>query len=86
MLQDGKSLANSIQIAEKIFATFSVTARNPGGHSSLPRADNAIYDLPEALLRIRDFKFPVQLNEVMRVSFEKQTEINPGQCAADFRA
>lgn len=84
--QDGKPLANSIQIAEKIFASFQVTARNPGGHSSLPRDDNAIYDLAEALLRIRDFKFPVELNEVMQVSFERQAEINTGQRAADFRA
>ena len=86
LLQDGKPLANTIQIAEKIFATFQVTARNPGGHSSLPRDDNAIYDLAEALLKIRDFDFPVQLNDVMRVSFQRQAEINTGQRADDFRA
>jgi len=86
LLQDGQPLANTIQIAEKIYATFRVTAKNPGGHSSLPRDDNAIYDLAEALLRIRDFKFPVELNDVMRVSFERQAEINTGQRAADFRA
>ncbi|MEX0962671.1 MAG: M20/M25/M40 family metallo-hydrolase [Pseudohongiellaceae bacterium] len=86
LLQDGQPLANTIQIAEKIYATFRVTAKNPGGHSSLPRDDNAIYDLAEALLRIRDFKFPVELNDVMRVSFQRQAEINTGQRAADFRA
>ena len=86
LLQDGQPLANTIQIAEEIYATFRVTAKNPGGHSSLPRDDNAIYDLAEALLRIRDFKFPVELNDVMRVSFERQAEINTGQRAADFRA
>ena len=86
LLQDGKPLANTIQIAEKIFATFQLIARNPGGHSSLPRDDNAIYDLAEALLKIRDFDFPVELNEVMRVSFQRQAEINTGQRAADFRA
>ncbi|NKB33797.1 MAG: M20/M25/M40 family metallo-hydrolase [Pseudomonadales bacterium] len=86
LLQDGEPLANTIQIAEKIYATFRVTARNPGGHSSLPRDDNAIYDLAEALLRIRDFRFPVEINEVMRVSFERQAEINTGQRAEDFRA
>jgi len=86
LLQDGQPLANTIQIAEKIYATFRVTAKNPGGHSSLPRDDNAIYDLAEALLRIRDFKFPVELNDVMQVSFERQAEINTGQRAADFRA
>ena len=86
LLQDGEPLANTIQIAEKIFATFQVTARNPGGHSSLPRNDNAIYDLAEALLKIRDFDFPVELNDVMRVSFQRQAEINSGQRAVDFRA
>lgn len=86
LLQDGKPLANTIQIAEKIYATFRLTARNPGGHSSLPREDNAIYDLAEALLRIRDFKFPVEINEVMRVSFARQAEINTGQRAIDLRA
>jgi len=86
LLQDGQPLANTIQIAEKIYATFRVTAKNPGGHSSLPRDDNAIYDLAEALLKIRDFKFPVELNDVMRVSFQRQAEINTGERAADFLA
>ncbi|MBT3530257.1 MAG: M20/M25/M40 family metallo-hydrolase [Gammaproteobacteria bacterium] len=86
LLQDGEPLANTIQISEKIFASFQVTARNPGGHSSLPRDDNAIYDLAEALLKIRDFDFPVELNDVMRVSFERQAEINTGQRAADLRS
>ena len=86
LLQDGEPLANTIQISEKIFASFQVTARNPGGHSSLPRDDNAIYDHAEALLKIRDFDFPVELNDVMRVSFERQAEINTGQRAADLRS
>lgn len=85
-LWDGVPLANTIQVAEKIFATFQVTARNPGGHSSLPRADNAIYDLAEALLRIRDFQFPIELTNTMRMSYQRQADINTGQRADDFRA
>lgn len=85
-LFDGAPLANTIQVAEKIFATFEVTARNPGGHSSLPRPDNAIYDLAEALLRIRDFQFPIELTNTMRMSYQRQAEINEGQRADDFRA
>jgi acetylornithine deacetylase/succinyl-diaminopimelate desuccinylase-like protein len=85
-LLDGKPLANTIQVAEKIFATFQVTARNPGGHSSLPRPDNAIYDLAEALLKIRDYEFPVQLTDTMRMSYQRQAEINSGQRADDFRS
>lgn len=85
-LLDGEPLANTIQVAEKIFATFQVTARNPGGHSSLPRPDNAIYDLAEALLKIRDYEFPVQLTDTMRMSYQRQAEINLGQRADDFRS
>lgn len=85
-LWDGVPLANTIQVAEKIFATFQITARNPGGHSSLPRPDNAIYDLAEALLRVRDYKFPIELTNTMRMSYQRQAEINTGQRAADFRA
>jgi len=85
-LLDGVPLAITIQVAEKIFATFQVTAKNPGGHSSLPRDDNAIYDLAEALLKIRDFDFPIQLTNTMRMSYQRQAEINIGQRANDFRA
>lgn len=85
-LLNGEPLANTVQVAEKIFTTFQVTARNPGGHSSLPRPDNAIYDLAEALLKIRDFQFPVELTSTMRMSYQRQAEINTGQRAADFRA
>jgi acetylornithine deacetylase/succinyl-diaminopimelate desuccinylase-like protein len=85
-LLDGVPLANTIQVAEKVFATFQVTARNPGGHSSLPRPDNAIYDLAEALLKIRDFDFPIELTDTMRMSYQRQAQINTGQRAEDFRA
>ncbi|MSR10279.1 MAG: M20/M25/M40 family metallo-hydrolase [Gammaproteobacteria bacterium] len=85
-LWDGVPLSNTIQVAEKIFASFQVTARNPGGHSSLPRSDNAIYDLAEALLRIRDFQFPIELTNTMRMSYQRQAEINSGQRADDFLA
>ena len=37
----GKPLIYLVQGAEKTFATFDLTVRNPGGHSSRPRADNA---------------------------------------------
>jgi len=85
-LWDGVPLVNTIQVSEKIFASFQLTARNPGGHSSLPRSDNAIYDLAEALLHIRDFQFPIELTSTMRLSFQRQAEINTGQRADDFRA
>lgn len=55
-----------VQGAEKTYATFRLTVRNPGGHSSRPRPDNAIYQLADALLRIREYQFPVMANALSR--------------------
>lgn len=65
---DGKVLPYFMQAAEKTYATFDITARNPGGHSSRPRADNAIYDLAHALLKIEAYQFPVMANAITRAS------------------
>jgi len=73
-----KPLYFKLQTAEKTYADFSVTAHNPGGHSSLPRADNAIYDLAGALLKLRDLKFPVMSNETTLASLKKAGELTPG--------
>lgn len=85
-LKNGARISNNIQIAEKIYSGFSLTARNPGGHSSIPRMDNAIYQLAEALLKIQDFKFPMILNPVMRLSLERRAKISEGQMAEDIQA
>lgn len=85
-LKNGVRIANSIQTAEKIYLGFSLSVRNSGGHSSIPRADNAIYQLAEALLKIRDFKFPMMLNPVMRLSLERRAKITAGQMGEDMLA
>lgn len=67
---DGTALTYGIQAAEKTYATFEITARNDGGHSSRPkRNDNAIYDLADALKAIQAYQFPVQSNDITRASF-----------------
>lgn len=63
---DGRPIAFGMQAAEKTNATFAVTVSNRGGHSSVPRDDNAIYQLAHALTRIESTRFPVQLNSVTR--------------------
>jgi acetylornithine deacetylase/succinyl-diaminopimelate desuccinylase-like protein len=60
---DGKVLSFLVQTSEKTYATWEITARNPGGHSSLPRIDNAIYDLADAIRKIQGHKFPVRWND-----------------------
>ncbi|MDH4071560.1 MAG: M20/M25/M40 family metallo-hydrolase [Gammaproteobacteria bacterium] len=62
--RDGKAVAYLVQAAEKTYSTWEITVRNPGGHSSRPRPDNAIYDLADAIARIRNYRFPVQWNDM----------------------
>ncbi|WP_226018565.1 M20/M25/M40 family metallo-hydrolase [Novosphingobium sp. FKTRR1] len=67
----GKLEVQTLQVGEKAYQDFTLTATNPGGHSSQPVRENAIYDLSEALLKIRDFTFPVEFNETTRIFFTK---------------
>jgi carboxypeptidase PM20D1 len=66
---DGKAVAYLVQAAEKTYATFELTIHNPGGHSSRPRTDNAIYDLANALTKIQAYHFPVQSSVMTREFF-----------------
>jgi acetylornithine deacetylase/succinyl-diaminopimelate desuccinylase-like protein len=67
---DGTPLGFGVQAAEKTYATFEVTARNQGGHSSRPRDDNAIYDIADALKAVQAYKFPVMSNEITLAAFD----------------
>jgi len=67
---DGKALVYAIQSAEKTYITWEITARNPGGHSSRPRPDNAIYDLAAAISKIQNYRFPVRWNDMTLEYFE----------------
>ncbi|MDB5469501.1 MAG: peptidase M20:Peptidase [Caulobacter sp.] len=59
----------ALQVAEKTYATYELTAHNTGGHSSAPRPDNAIYDLAAALQKIAAYKFEARWNPVTLESF-----------------
>jgi acetylornithine deacetylase/succinyl-diaminopimelate desuccinylase-like protein len=82
-LKEGKHMAMEIQTSEKIYASFDVTARNKGGHSSLPVKNNAIYELSAGLIRISHFDFPVRLNETTRNYFEQTASKETGQVKSD---
>jgi acetylornithine deacetylase/succinyl-diaminopimelate desuccinylase-like protein len=75
---EGGGAAYVVQTAEKTYASFTFTARNQGGHSSAPRADNAIYELADALARLRAFQFPVMWNETTIESFRNAAAVFPG--------
>ena len=67
----GKVVEQAMQVGEKTFATYRLETRNPGGHSSVPRPDNAIYQLAHALVRIEAHKFPVEMSETTRTYFRE---------------
>jgi acetylornithine deacetylase/succinyl-diaminopimelate desuccinylase-like protein len=85
-IKNGRSIYMSMQAAEKVFLSFKLEATNPGGHSSRPTKDNAIYHLAEGLARLAKFDFPVRLFDVTRASFERMAPFYPGQLGADMKA
>ena len=70
-LRNGKHIANYVQASEKVYYSVELKATDPGGHSSMPRPDNPIYWVAAALLNISHYNFPVELNEVTRMYFER---------------
>ena len=85
-LVDGRERSFNVQASEKIYLSFRLEVTNPGGHSSRPRPDNAIYHLAEGLVRVSRHRFPTSINEVTRGFFARQAEFESGATAADMRA
>lgn len=82
---NGKPVFMSMDATEKLYADYQLQVTNPGGHSSLPLPDNAIYHLVDALKRLEDNKFPFELNEVTRTYFERMAALNAGPTSSDMR-
>jgi acetylornithine deacetylase/succinyl-diaminopimelate desuccinylase-like protein len=76
----------AVEATEKVYSDFQITALNRGGHSSLPRPDNAIYELTTALNKLAAFTFPFEMNEVTRAYFGKLAGQETGQTAEDIKA
>jgi acetylornithine deacetylase/succinyl-diaminopimelate desuccinylase-like protein len=74
------------EATEKLYGDFQVLATNPGGHSSLPIPDNAIYHVANALAALQKWAFPFEQNAVTREYFAQMAKIETGQRAADLRA
>jgi acetylornithine deacetylase/succinyl-diaminopimelate desuccinylase-like protein len=82
----GKPVNVDIEASEKLYADFQLTATNPGGHSSLPVPDNAIYRIADALSRLERAPFPFELNAITRTYFERRAALESGPTAADMKA
>ena len=85
-LDHGKAVSMDVDATEKLYGDYQLTVTNPGGHSSLPVPDNAIYHLADALARLQHYQFPFELNSVTRAYFERLSTLETGQKAADLKA
>jgi acetylornithine deacetylase/succinyl-diaminopimelate desuccinylase-like protein len=84
-LRGGKMTALDVQASEKVYASFSLTVKSSGGHSSLPVKDNAIYRLAAGLQRLAAFEFPIQLTDITRLYFERMAPLS-GAAGPDMKA
>ena len=82
----GKPVDIVVDATEKLYADYQLTVTNPGGHSSIPVPDNAIYHLANGLVRLQHYKFPFELNHVTRAYYERMATVAPSQKAADIKA
>jgi acetylornithine deacetylase/succinyl-diaminopimelate desuccinylase-like protein len=85
-LVNGKAVDVDMDATEKLYGDYQLTTTNPGGHSSLPVPDNAIYHVADALGRLQQHQFPFELNAVTRAYFERLSTLETGQNATDMKA
>ena len=85
-MDHGKPVSVDIDATEKLYGDYQLTVTNPGGHSSLPVPDNAIYHLAGALINLQHHEFPFELNPVTRAYFERLSTLETGQKATDLKA
>jgi len=81
----GKPLIYLVQGAEKTYASFDLMVTNPGGHSSRPRADNAIYQLARAMLKVEAYRFPVMANDLTRAYLGAVGQAHEGEVGDALR-
>lgn len=86
VVENGKLLGFTVDATEKVYADYQWSSLNPGGHSSMPTPDNAIYHLAEALGRLERYTFPFELNAVTRGELAGLAESYPPEKAALVKA
>lgn len=85
-MENGKRKVIDIEASEKQYQDFELKVTSAGGHSSLPTAENAIYELAQGLVRLEQYQFPFELNEVSRAYFARTAEIVGGEEGANMKA
>ena len=85
-IADGKRIAFGVQGAEKVYTDFPLTARGPGGHSSVPSGRSPIDRLATAIDRLSRHTFPVNVNPVVREFLARRAPLTPGTQGAAMAA
>jgi len=83
--EHGKAGIMEVDAAEKVYADYQLTVTNPGGHSSIPLPDNAIYHLVNGLGRIERYRSPFELNDVTRAYYGRSSKVETGQRGKDMQ-
>jgi acetylornithine deacetylase/succinyl-diaminopimelate desuccinylase-like protein len=83
---NGRPEVLSLQVGEKAAQNYTLETTNPGGHSSIPRPDNAIYDLANALTRLSAYEFPIQFTETTRSFFGRVATLRGGEVGGAVRS
>lgn len=84
--ENGNRISLSVQGAQKVYQDFTITTTNPGGHSSVPKPENAIYDMADAMKAVQKLEFPVMLNDANREYFTRMAKIKGGEVGAAMEA
>jgi acetylornithine deacetylase/succinyl-diaminopimelate desuccinylase-like protein len=78
----GQRVVMEVEAGEKTDQDFRLEVTNPGGHSSRPVKDNAIYHLAAGLTRLSSYDFPIQFNATTRRYFDRMSRIVGGEVGA----
>jgi acetylornithine deacetylase/succinyl-diaminopimelate desuccinylase-like protein len=84
--RNGKPIVLQVQAGEKVYQDFELEVTDPGGHSSLPKPENAIVRLSAGLAKLGAHRFPIGLNPVTRAYFETMSKLVDPAVGADMRA
>ena len=85
-LKNGRRYYVGVETSEKLYATFQLETTNKGGHSSLPRPDNAIYQLTAGLQKLAAYQFPLHLTDTTRRYYGQIALLRTGPERTDMLA
>jgi acetylornithine deacetylase/succinyl-diaminopimelate desuccinylase-like protein len=82
----GKAIALNVEAGEKFPQDYQLEMTNPGGHSSRPTKDNAIYHLAFALTRISQYAFPIEFTDASKAYLIRMAPLVGGEMGAAMAA